>query len=524
MQALADLKAAQMHLSGITDKTFYTRAQLELAILAGDYQIESDAQAAIAELTNVINGYGNTSNNYHKTHLYLSRAQAYLKLGDDTSAEDDLQSAIETFEQQRNSLTTEKYQIIFSAKSALAYQEMIRFQAITRTRPDLAFNYAERSRARVLLDRIERNSTLHSSIKPMTLQEIQSALPADTVLIEYTMLNDRLLIWGVKQHDFTLVEGHIAAEALSQLASEYVSGIERNLAISEVLRISKSLHESLIKPLAEFLPPQATLVIVPHDNLYRIPFASLLDSTSGRYLIEQYPINMSPSATIYIRCLQQDRQLLQQTPPSALIVGNPDFDHRRFPQLPYLKFAEKEATEIAHFYANAQTLIGKQATKAAFLAGSKNHTIIHFAGHAVMDSNIPLNSALLFTARQNGDTDDTLYAYELYQQRFPQTRLVVLAACQTARGQYAPGEGPISLARPFLAANVPAVIASLWNVNDAATTALFTVFHQRVAAGETATLALRQAQLALINSRDVNLHSPMMWAPFILLGGVATHP
>jgi hypothetical protein len=48
-----------------------------------------------------------------------------------------------------------------------------------------AFEYAERGRARTLFDLIERGK---EGLRTLTLQEVQSALPARTALLEYNVL------------------------------------------------------------------------------------------------------------------------------------------------------------------------------------------------------------------------------------------------------------------------------------------------------------------------------------------------
>ena len=93
------------------------------------------------------------------------------------------------------------------------------------------------------------------------------------------------------------------------------------------------------------------------------------------------------------------------------------------------------------------------------------------------------------------------------------TRLVVLAACTTAGGAIRRGEGILSLARPFLAAGVPSVVATLWDIDDHASVAFFADFHARLAAGGQPARALRAAQLSAIATT-----LPSVWAAPILVG------
>jgi CHAT domain-containing protein len=91
-------------------------------------------------------------------------------------------------------------------------------------------------------------------------------------------------------------------------------------------------------------------------------------------------------------------------------------------------------------------------------------------------------------------------------------RLVVLAGCRTAVGRIRRGEGVVSLASGFVAAGVPNVVATLWDLDDEAGRELFTEFHRAIVAGATPTDALRRAQLRLLRAGAGSLASPSAWA------------
>ena len=56
--------------------------------------------------------------------------------------------------------------------------------------------------------------------------------------------------------------------------------------------------------------------------------------------------------------------------------------------------------------------------------------------------------------------------------------LVVLSACETARGKFYRGEGAVGLPRAFMHAGAPRVVASLWKVDDRATALLMKRFYE----------------------------------------------
>lgn len=72
------------------------------------------------------------------------------------------------------------------------------------------------------------------------------------------------------------------------------------------------------------------------------------------------------------------------------------------------------------------------------------------------------------------------------------TKLVVLSACESARGVVLQGEGVASLQRAFLiAGSEKLVVASLWKVNDDVTKRLMTAFYTFLRAGNSRSVALR---------------------------------
>jgi CHAT domain-containing protein len=77
-------------------------------------------------------------------------------------------------------------------------------------------------------------------------------------------------------------------------------------------------------------------------------------------------------------------------------------------------------------------------------------------------------------------------------------KLVTLSACETGLGEYTGGKGVENLQEAFHLAGCPNVVASLWNVNDAATAALMTKFYHELWVNKKEPLAaLREAQLTV---------------------------
>src|SRR5262249_21662636 len=101
--------------------------------------------------------------------------------------------------------------------------------------------------------------------------------------------------------------------------------------------------------------------------------------------------------------------------------------------------------------------------------------------------------------------------------------LVVLSACETARGRVGAGEGVIGLTWALFVAGCPRTVVSQWKVESASTTELMVEFHrqiklrmQRVNASFGAAEALRTAALKLLRSE--RYRHPFYWAGFVVVG------
>ena len=92
----------------------------------------------------------------------------------------------------------------------------------------------------------------------------------------------------------------------------------------------------------------------------------------------------------------------------------------------------------------------------------------------------------------------------------------MLSGCESAGGRVLSGEGVLGLTAAFMSAGVPAIVATLWPVDDRATAAFMSRFYDGLSRGRTAAAALREAQNAVRDDRRTR--APFYWAGFVLLG------
>lgn len=381
-----------------------------------------------------------------------------------------------------------------------------------------AFDFVEKSRARSLLEFVESDKSVReveagfASVAPLlSLEEIQSGLPEQVQLVQYAVLPDKVAVWVLTKTRFELFERRISAGEVEQKVEDYRALVLAKDSGEKFRRAAMELYDLLIP---QGLDAAKQLCVVPDKSLHRLPFASLV-SPSGKYLLEEFALSYAPSASVLVHATGNARRKEGGADENVLSVGDPDFDREENPNLSGLQSAADEAKRVARLYARPLELVGGGATKAAFLRDFTGASVIHFAGHFIVNKQSPANSKLLFAG---GD----LRSSELGEYKLPRAKLVVLSACETGVERYDRSEGAIGIARTFLALGAPVVVASGWKVDSEPTRDLMVAFHRkRRELGLTSAESLRRAQLELLNRRETR--EPFYWAAFSLFGGYASY-
>ncbi len=424
--------------------------------------------------------------------------------------------------------------ISFFETNAVIYSALTQL-LITQGKTEHALVAADRSRARSLVQFLN-SSTSDQPSTPLNINQIkQLARDTNATLITYSTVEKDLYIWVVSptgELNFVRAEPEAAGLYLRQASQDIRSAATFGTFNDQLFNQSKYRidllamrgdgtgplwagspeylergYQLLIHPIEEHLPkaPGSRLIIVPHRELGTVPFAALFKEGQG-FLIDRYTITVTPSLQI-LHTLQHATSTAKGAP---LVVGNPS----PMPdQLSPLPGSEIEATAIAQKL-NTPPILGNQATEAAINAKLSTANILHFATHGVIPkSDRDLNSWLALADIGSDDTiDNKLTISEIFNSNL-NAQLAVLSACNTNSGEIS-GEGVVGLARAFLKAGVPTVVASSWKVPDRETQMLMEAFYDQLLAGKTYAEALRAAQLK-VRAQSPN---PFAWAAFSVIG------
>jgi len=449
------------------------------------------------------------------------RSAAHLALGNARSAEAALEAGIRWLETTRLRLTQTPDRQRFFHRHAELYERLAALR-LKRGQVTEAFACLEQARARTLLDR-RRQATGNpgaSSPLPATgaafIRALQVRLPEQVIVLAYAVGDEQTESFVLTRRDLrhtTLATGG------AQLARDIhsLNGLLTDVTsdISHIRHIGQQLYATLIAPLKCSWTASTRLVIIPDGPLYSLPWAAICDA-EGRWLAQQVPFSMCPSVATLVQALEQARE--KDAPPArepptgtALVAADPDLSAAaEAHDLPPLSGARDELLCLQSILGPGVTLTGSEVTKARLMAALPQTHLAHLAVHGRAEPDAPLRSALHLTA--TAEDDGQLTAAEVYECSFPQLRLVVLSACESALGAALRGEGATGLGQAFLAAGASSVVATLARTDDHFMRDLMCAFHRARQAGASPAVALQQAW------RAAPAHHPARWANVVLLG------
>lgn len=393
-----------------------------------------------------------------------------------------------------------------------------------------------------------------TSPEPLSVSEIQSkVLDGSATLLEYSLGEDRSYLWAVLPDSLQSFELP-PREKIEEAARRWYNALLVHLegpggreAAAEVQKAAADLSAMLLQPAQKLLQGQP-LLIVSDGALQYLPFAALplpssLAGPERVPLIAGHEVVSLPSASA-LAVLRHELAGRPKAPKTLAVLAAPVFrlnsstktaataphrglsDETRASEvdprlLPPLGFSRLEAEAISGLVPERELLkaLDYKASRALVTSGKlADYRLVHFATHGLIDSRQPeLSSLVLSLFDERGQPQNGLLRlHDIYNLKL-QADLVVLSACKTGLGQEIRGEGLVGLTRGFMYAGAARVVASLWSVDDRATSVLMKSFYRHmISGGLSPAAALRKAQVEM--SRDARWNDPYYWAAFSLQG------
>jgi len=300
---------------------------------------------------------------------------------------------------------------------------------------------------------------------------------------------------------------------------------------------ARRLYDQLVKPAEKQLRGINKLIIVPDGQLWDLPFQALLRDED--YVLDDFVVSYAPSLSVLREMKTKGSKAHEKTPetqrsstkfvPDLLALGNPELNVNEVAKLSLLRAedfgpiqsSETEVNTLGQLYGRhrSKILVGKLATEEEAKGEAEKYRLLHFATHAVLDDRNPMYSRIMLS-RDEQREDGMLEAWELMKMNLS-AEMVVLSACQTARGRVGAGEGVIGMSWALFVAGSPTVVVSQWKVDSDRTSELMIDFHRNLVRGTGRRGAMTKAEalrLAALKLRRGRYSHPFYWAGFVLIG------
>ncbi|MGR3973499.1 MAG: tetratricopeptide repeat protein [Candidatus Rhabdochlamydia sp.] len=302
-----------------------------------------------------------------------------------------------------------------------------------------------------------------------------------------------------------------------------------------------SWYNALIAPLEPYLPPPGcheTVTFIPDGFLLHLPFGAFYHAEKDQYLIEKYPISITPSIHILALLDKLPKPGVHQ----ALLIGNPTLLHQGYPAL---KYAEEEVIKIRNLRKLAvdQVLTQQEATVGNFLKLISQANYVHLACHGI-GLQKPFQTFKTFESElQDHEVIDFHSIFEgvcllTPDARFPSGHLhtknialmkflldlVFMSACHLGRGNLQK-EGSIGPIWSFLGSGALSTVAGYWPLPDTAVTLdMVETFYRHYLGIETLKLTKAQAlQQAVLTGMKAQRSDIRQWGALFLSGLMGTY-
>lgn len=479
-----DIAACEAILPALTQQADRERLACELEIVKAEAALATDPAAAASLLEPAIARLGEIGYGLLDSRALLGLGRARVALGDGAGAAASFDRALEVYEERREKTDGDRERIAYFATAQEGFDAMIRLQAIDRGDARTAFLYSERIRARGLRDRQP------AALKAAVTEPLQSRLdriPAEAVVLSFVVLPERLLVFRLETGALSLIVAPHGRAEVADLVAQ-VRRAFQNGRMEPAKKAAGRAFEVLLAEAMAGVAPEKELFLMPDRELHGLPFSALLDTKTGRFVVEDHAVTIVSSLEAAIQPAQDFTEVKK-----ILVVGDPAFAASG--SLAQLPGAASEAREIAALYGGAAELLtGPDATASQILKSLPGSDIFHLAAHVQLDPRDPLGSLILSAA-----PEPPLRTSALDGDSLQSVKLVYLSACDTAPG-FPDGdrEGAAGLVRAVQRAGIPVVVATLWPVDDQGIHRLSSSFYFRLVAGERPLAALRSIQLRAI--------------------------
>jgi tetratricopeptide (TPR) repeat protein len=490
--ARAELLLARAGVAKVDDAAVAARREADLLAVESELVQTADSAAALRLAERALVLAARTGDPYQLSRLHGRVAEAAVASGHLEAADSAISKAIASMTVLRNSRVTRD-----AGASAHELSLFATAARIAARRGDLARAFAHAERGRV--QRLHGSGVDGPAVA--SLAEVQRRLERETALLVLDQFAEQLLVWVITRDDVAVEPVDISSERAASLALSQLQELAQPTATPGV---SAQLFDIVVRPIWRRLAGARTVAVIANGAFSHIAFAGLWDRGRSRYLIEDFRLIASPSATTFVAGLEHADAsrttrrvaVVAPAPPgsSALLHGT-------------------VSRELQRAY-NAAQVDAISVTPARLLAAIAERDVLHISA-PVVGSGQPSHTRLLVADEPGRKYSGSISAAELATAPAVRAHLVSLQTDSANATRPESSDGEQQVIRALLAAGVPTVIGRVGDVPRAGLDATWVEFHRQYASGISAADSLQRAQIAALNASSRRAGA---WATLTVFG------
>jgi hypothetical protein len=276
-----------------------TRTELSLGILKSRIELDrkqyAKAQSLLEKNLEIYSGQPFLATTSLLSPSLMLLAQTYAETGQIKKAAKAFNDAIDVVEHDDQYLQSEKLRIKFDDERRELYDSAIEFQ-YDNGAPDVAWTYMQKYRSKLFIEFLAQfdPNVSEAHAEALDRTRVQALIPADAQVVEYALLKNRLLIWVISKNQFISRSLAISRSTVEAKVQDVLQKLRNQDDVDALLT---DLGKILIEPVADLLDGDRTVVIVPDRALHGLPFEVLRRPGKSQYLIQEFPILISPNLT-----------------------------------------------------------------------------------------------------------------------------------------------------------------------------------------------------------------------------------
>ncbi len=459
-----------------------------------EFQLQQgDAEQALATLEPLEKALQPSQDKFFALHFKKTLGDTYLRLGRFEQAKTSYDSAIATAEASLDNITDTAERLAWLRATDESYRGLVRV-LLKQNKDEEALQLWEWYQSRSML----QAKSLGKSTSAVNLQEIsqKQVAPTEETRVVYAEFKDGLQIWVSRNSRLRGKWVDLNQQDFETAAREFASACaNEGSSLSDLQQQGMNIYSMLIEPISTDLADASVVSVELDRRIYNLPIEALR-SPAGWYFGEKYAVVYSPGRNIEDK-LNFPRQI---TGREFLFL----VDATHSSESGYLPGMEEERKLISELFPHARAVDSDKESWARVRTALGNSEVFHYMGHGR-----PLGTGIGLAFNHN----QPLQAKDFSPELFKHSQLVVLSACSTARAKNGLLDTD-NLVHALLAAGVPRVVASKWNVDSESTSQLMKSFYVSLMKGKSVPLALLEARHQML----MKASHPYYWAGFSVAG------